>query len=55
MISSEVLAHDLAIVALSQQLAVEFKDKTLSEGQIYGLYQDCYDKVLEKINLAITN
>ena len=42
MIDVEKLAHDLAIVSLSQRLAVE--------GQIYGLYKDCFDKVLDQIN-----
>ena len=42
MIDVEKLAHDLAIVALSQRLAVEFEGKPLDEGQIYGLYQECF-------------
>lgn len=50
MIDKEVLAHDLAIVALSQRLAVEFEGKPLDEGQVYGLYKDCFDKVLKVIN-----
>nr|UWF91681.1 MAG: hypothetical protein [Bacteriophage sp.]DAK82899.1 MAG TPA: hypothetical protein [Caudoviricetes sp.] len=50
MIDVEKLAHDLAIVALSQRLAVEFEGKPLDEGQIYGLYQECFDKMLNQIN-----
>lgn len=34
MIDVEKLAHDLAIVSLSQRLAVEYKGKPLDEGQI---------------------
>lgn len=49
-IDVEKLAHDLAIVSLSQRLAVEYKGKPLDEGQIYGLYKDCFDKVLDQIN-----
>lgn len=50
MIDVEKLAHDLAIVALSQRLAVEFEGKPLDEGQIYGLYQECFDKMLNQIS-----
>ena len=49
-IDVEKLAHDLAIVSLSQRLAVEYKGKPIDEGQIYGLYKDCFDKVLDQIN-----
>lgn len=34
MIDVEKLAHDLAIVSLSQRLAVEYKGKPLDEGQM---------------------
>ena len=50
MIDVEKLAHDLAIVSLSQRLAVEYKGKPLDEWQIYGLYKDCFDKVLDQIS-----
>lgn len=46
MIELEKLAHDLAIVALSQRIAVEFEGKPLDEGQIYGLYKDCFEKTV---------
>ena len=49
-IDVEKLAHDLAIVSLSQRLAVEYKGKPIDEGQIYGLYKDFFDKVLDQIN-----
>lgn len=50
MIDTEKLAHDLAIVSLSQRLAVEFKGKILDEKQIHVLYRECFDSVLNVIN-----
>lgn len=50
MIDIEKLAHDLAVVSLSHRLAVEFEGKPLDEGEIYKLYQQCFDRVLAQIN-----
>ena len=50
MIETEKIAHDLAIVTLSQRLAVEFKGKPLDEGEIFKLYQECFGRVLDLIN-----